>query len=95
MIVDSVHGTAVNEARSPAQHVYGDIPNYCERQWSGYTLPCFCTVAPACAKGRPNAFCTGFGILEQGSTSINVHHIIITKGTFSWGGVEYGSHKDH
>ena len=63
-----------------------------KKKHAGYTLPCLCTVAPKYAKGQPNAFSVGFGLLEQGSTdNINVNVIIIMPdGTFNYGGKEYG-----
>jgi hypothetical protein len=90
-LVGAVHGTAVmGHVRRPSMYTATSLTTATEK-WSGYTLPCLCTVAPAYAKGRPNAYCTGFGILEQGSTNINVHTVIISGGTFNWGGVEYGA----
>jgi hypothetical protein len=77
-LVESVHGTAVmGHVHRPSMATVTSLTT-AKDKWSGYTLPCLCTLAPAYAKGRPNAFCTGFGILEQGSTTINVHNIIIT-----------------
>jgi predicted phosphodiesterase len=91
-LVESVHGTAVmGHVHRPSMYTVTSLTT-AKDKWSGYTLPCLCTLAPAYAKGRPNAFCTGFGVIEQGSTSTNVHIIIITNGTFNWGGVEYGTH---
>jgi predicted phosphodiesterase len=90
-LVDSVHGTAImGHVHRPSMATVTSLVT-AKDKWSGYTLPCLCTVAPAYAKGRPNAFCTGFGIIEEGTASVNVHNIIITNGAFSWGGVEYGA----
>ncbi len=84
-LVDSVHGTAVmGHVHRPSMYTTTSLVT-AKDKWSG----CLCTVAPAYAKGQPNAFCTGFGILEQGSTNTNVHNVIITNGTFNWGGTEY------
>ena len=89
-LVDAVHGTAVmGHVHRPSSETVTSLATETDK-WIGYTLPCLCTLAPTYAKGRPNAYCTGFGILDQGSTAINVHNIIITNGTFNWGGVEYG-----
>jgi len=62
------------------------------RKWCGYTLGCLCTVAPSYAKNAPNAFVTGFGVLEEwGRGFVNVHSIIIMPdGSFSYGGTVYG-----
>jgi predicted phosphodiesterase len=91
-LVENVHGTAVmGHVHRPSMYTVTSLTT-AKDKWSGYTLPCLCTLAPAYAKGRPNAFCTGFGVIEQGATSTNVSSIIISNGTFSWGGVEYGTH---
>jgi hypothetical protein len=77
-LVESVHGTAVmGHVHRPSMFTVND-------KWSGYTLPCLCTLAPPYAKGRPNVYCTGFGIIERGAISTNLHNIIISNGTFSW-----------
>jgi predicted phosphodiesterase len=61
------------------------------RKWCGYTLGCLCTVAPSYAKNAPNAFVTGFGVLEEWGSFVNVHSIIIMpNGEFSYGGEVYG-----
>jgi len=92
-LVDAVHGMAVmGHVHRPSSETVTSLTSAKEK-WTGYSLPCLCTLAPAYAKGRPNGYCTGFGLIEQGATSTNVHNIVITNGAFSWGGVEYG-HKD-
>jgi hypothetical protein len=84
-LVDSVHGAAVmGHAHRPSMYTATSLTTATD-QWSGYTLPCLCTVPPAYSKGQPNAFCSAFGILEQGSTCINVHSVVITNGTFNLG----------
>jgi len=82
-LVQSVHGTAaMGHVHRPSMHTVTSLTT-AKDKWSGYTLPCLCTLAPAYAKGRPNAFCTGFGVIEQGATSTNVSSIIVSNGTFS------------
>ncbi len=57
----------------------------------GHTLGCLCTLSPGYAKGRPNAFVHGFGVLEQHGDFVNIHNIIIMPdGTFSYGGRVFG-----
>lgn len=92
-LVDLVHGTAVmGHVHRASSHSTAALVT-AKSKWCGYTLPCLCTVAPSYAKGQPNAFTNGFGILEQGSSeNINVHTVIIMPdGTFNWGGHEYGN----
>ncbi len=63
------------------------------RKWIGHTLGCLCTLAPHYAKGSPNSFVHGFGLIETyGSKGYaNIHSIIIMPdGTFSFGGTVYG-----
>lgn len=60
-------------------------------KWIGYTLPTLGTVAPKYAKGRPNAFVHGFGIIEKWQNDfINVYIPIIIEGKFSFAGTMYG-----
>lgn len=55
------------------------------------TLPCMCTVSPTYAKGQPNAFVVGFGIIEEWAHNrANVYAPVIMDGAFSYGGVLYG-----
>ena len=57
----------------------------------GVTLPCLCTVAPGYAKGQPNAFVVGFGLLEEfGPKTVNLYVPLILEGRFSYGGKVYG-----
>ena len=99
-LVEAVHGTAVmGHVHRPSSATVTSLITAKEK-WTGYTLPCLCTLAPTYAKNRPNGFCTGFGILEEGSKGINVYTVIInSSGTFTWGGTEYGlptrRRKDH
>lgn len=59
-------------------------------KWIGYTLPTMGTVSPKYAKGRPNAFVQGFGILELWPNNfINVYIPIISEGQFSFAGEMY------
>jgi hypothetical protein len=58
----------------------------------GVTLPCLCTVAPGYAKGQPNAFVVGFGLLEEfGPKLVNFYAPIILEGKFAFGGKVYGA----
>jgi hypothetical protein len=60
----------------------------------GTTLPCLCTVAPSYAKNQPNAFVTGFGVLEEWAPNrANLYVPIIFEGKFSFGGTVYGEAK--
>lgn len=60
-------------------------------KWVGYTLPTLGTVSPKYAKGRPNAFVQGIGIIELWKNSfVNVYIPIIIDGRFSYGGEMYG-----
>lgn len=62
-----------------------------KRKWAGYTLPCLCTLAPAYAKGKPNAFMNGIGILETWGTGYgNLYLAVCIDGQFSYGGQMYG-----
>jgi predicted phosphodiesterase len=64
------------------------------RKWIGITLPTLGTVAPSYAKGRPNAFVNGFGILETwGNGYVNVYVPIIVGGQFAFAGRVYGKAK--
>lgn len=59
-------------------------------KWIGYTLPTLGTVSPKYAKGRPNAFVQGFGVLELWPNGfVNVYIPIILEGKFSFGGELY------
>lgn len=59
-------------------------------KWAGYTLPTLGTVSPKYAKGRPNAFVQGFGIVEKWPNDfINVYIVITIDGKFSFGGELY------
>lgn len=61
-----------------------------EDKWMGFTLPTLGTVAPKYAKGRPNAFLHGFGIVEVWPNDfVNVYIPIILGGSFSYGGRLY------
>lgn len=59
-------------------------------KWVGYTLPTLGTLSPKYAKGRPNSFLNGFGILEKWPNDyVNVYISIILEGKFSFGGKIY------
>lgn len=59
-------------------------------KWIGYTLPTMGTVVPKYAKGRPNAYLNGFGILELWPNNfINVYIPVIFDGKFAFGGKIY------
>lgn len=59
-------------------------------KWVGYTLPTLGTVSPKYAKGRPNSFVQGLGIIELWKNDfVNVYIPIILDGKFSFGGVMY------
>lgn len=62
-----------------------------EKKFAGYTLPCLCTTAPHYAKGRPNAFVHGFGIIESHGDNYNIYVPLIFKGRFSFGGRLYSA----
>lgn len=59
-------------------------------KWIGVTLPTLGTLNPTYAKGRPNSFLNGFGIVELWPNGfVNVYVPIIFDGKFSFGGVIY------
>jgi hypothetical protein len=59
-------------------------------KWIGITLPTLGTVSPKYAKGRPNAFLNGFGIVELWKNDfVNIYVPIIFNGCFSFGGELY------
>jgi len=91
-LVESVHGTAVMSHVHRASMFTTTSLTSEKRKHAGYTLPCLCTVAPSYAKGQPNAFCNGFGLLEQGRTDmVNIYPVIIfPDGTCNYGGSVYG-----
>lgn len=63
-------------------------------RWAGITLPCLCTLSPGYAKGRPNAFMHGFGIIEQWPNGNgNVYVPLIFDGQFSFAGRIYSGTK--
>lgn len=59
-------------------------------KWIGITLPTLGTITPKYAKGRPNAFLNGFGIVELWSNDfVNIYVPIILDGQFSFAGEMY------
>jgi len=58
-------------------------------KWVGVTLPALCDLAPRYAKGRPNAWLKGIGILEEWGKFFNLYIAIITDGAFVYGGKRY------
>ncbi len=63
-------------------------------KWIGITLPCLSSLSPAYAKGQPNAFLHGFGVIESwGRHRANIYVPIITNGQFAFGGRLYGRKK--
>ncbi len=63
-----------------------------KRKWIGHTLGCLCTQSPVYAKGRPNSFVWGFGVIEAHGAQgfANIHSIVIMpNGRFSFAGVLY------
>lgn len=57
----------------------------------GWIAPCLCDVNPSYLRNRPTAWVNGFTIVEvQDNGAFNVYPVIITKGTFSFGGKVYG-----
>lgn len=61
-------------------------------KWIGYTLPTLGTLSPKYAKGRPNAFLNGFGIVEEWPNGfVNVYVPVIFEGKFSFGGELYST----
>jgi hypothetical protein len=60
-------------------------------KWAAYTLPTLGTVSPRYAKGRPNAFTNGFGIVEEWPNGhTNIYVVMISDGCFAYGGQIYG-----
>lgn len=57
-----------------------------------WNMPALCDLNPTFMKNRPSAWVHGFGIAEvRSDQSFNVYPIVVTKGRFSFNGVEYGS----
>lgn len=89
-LVDSFCSTAImGHVHTAAMHTKVSQVKTKDK-WVGYTLPTLGTVSPKYAKGRPNAFVNGFGIVERWSNDfINVYIPIILEGKFSFGGKMY------
>jgi UDP-2,3-diacylglucosamine pyrophosphatase LpxH len=63
-------------------------------KWLGVTLPTLGTMTPEYAKGRPNSFINGFGIVELWPNDfINIYVPIIFDGQFSFAGKIYSRTK--
>ena len=89
-LVDSYCATAImGHVHTAGMHTkMGDAKR--GDKWVGYTLPTLGTLAPRYAKGRPNAFVNGFGIIEVWDNDyVNVYVPIIIDGRFTYGGSEY------
>lgn len=91
--VDSINASCVmghvHRASSYAKAALVDE----KRKWIGHTLGCLCTLAPHYAKGAPNAFTHGFGVIETYGRKgyANIHNIVIMPdGTFCFSGEVYG-----
>lgn len=60
-------------------------------KWIGITLPTLGTLNPKYAKGSPNSFLNGFGIIELWPNGfVNIYVPIIFEGRFMYGGEVYG-----
>lgn len=89
-LVDSFCATAImGHVHTAAMHTKVSQVKTKDK-WVGYTLPTLGTVSPKYAKGRPNAFVHGFGIVEVWPNDfVNVYIPIIIEGKFSFGGEMY------
>lgn len=69
------------------------LPQDQKQKWLACCLPVLGTVNPEYAKGRPNAYVNGFGIvLYHGSEkSFNLYPVVTTNGRFAWGNSIYGA----
>lgn len=61
------------------------------QKWAGYVSPCACELNAAFMKNKPSSWVNGFSIVEvMEDKTFNIYPIVVTKGKFSFGGVEYG-----
>lgn len=90
-LVDSYCATAIMGHVHTASMMTKVSQVKAEDKWIGYTLPTLGTLAPKYAKGSPNAFLNGFGIIELWPNGfVNVYIPVIFGGRFSFGGRVYG-----
>lgn len=90
-LVEAVNGNAImSHVHRYSCHTKASLVDQ-KKKHIGVTLPCMCTVAPSYAKGQPNAFTVGFGLLEEWEHNrANFYCPVIFEGKFSYGGVIYG-----
>lgn len=71
------------------------LPHSAKDKWVAYSSPACCTLNPSYLKNRPNAWVNGFTVVElheptKANSNFNVYPIIVSDGTFSFGGQVYG-----
>jgi predicted phosphodiesterase len=71
------------------------LPHSTKDKWIGYCSPASCTLNPGYLQNRPTAWVNGFDIVElhnpeKPNSNFNVYPIIVSDGTFSFGGETYG-----
>lgn len=71
------------------------LPHSAKDKWIAYSSPACCTLNPSYLKNRPNAWVSGFTIVElhdppKSNSNFNVYPVIVSDGTFAFGGNVYG-----
>ena len=71
------------------------LPHSSKDKWVAYSSPAACSLNPSYLQNRPTAWVNGFTIVElhdptKANSNFNVYPIIVSDGTFSFGGETYG-----
>lgn len=87
-----LYGTSVLAGHTHAPQSFCKIsPVEHTQKTMGWIAPCLCDVNPGYLRNRPTAWLNGFTIVEvQPDGQFNVYPVVVTKGTFSFGGKTYG-----
>lgn len=68
------------------------LPQNHKDKWIGQAMPALCTMNPVYMRNAPHSWVSGFGIVEVDEKgNFNVFPIIVTEGSFKFGGVVYGA----
>lgn len=88
-----IYGTSVLAGHTHAPQSYTKIsPVNDTDKFMAWIAPVLCTTNPSYLRNRPTAWLNGFTIVELRSDgAFNVYPVIVIKGTFSFGGEEYGT----